>query len=200
MALILAQSNSGDLFDTLTYSIREIIRNVIEHSKSNQFGFCAQYWQSYSSVQLSILDRGLGIKSGLSTNPNLDISDDHEALNLSLMPGISGKAYKGAKSNPNDVWANSGYGLYMTSRLCREGGSFFIASGNTGLYLSENKKRYLETPFKGTALQLTLNTNRLSSLTSMLSKYRDEAHQFDQAGNNIMSASKASTLLSRDFK
>lgn len=152
------------------------------------------------SVELAILDRGIGIKSGLSTNPILKINNDHDALNLSLMPGVSGKAYKGARRNRNDVWANSGYGLYMASRLCIEGGSFFIASGDTGLYLSESKKRYLETPFVGTALKLTLRTNRLASLNSMLSRYLEEAYQIDISGCNEMSASTASTMLSRDFK
>jgi hypothetical protein len=200
MAETLTRSDSGDLFDTLTYSIREIIRNVIEHSESEQFGFCAQYWPSYGSVELSILDRGIGIRAGLSSNPHLNIQDDHEALNLSLMPGISGKAFKGMRRNANDVWANSGYGLYMTSRLCREGGSYFIASGETGLYLSENKKRYLETPFEGTAIKLTLNTSRLKTLSEMLGRFRKEALASDASGNGKMSASKASTMLARDFK
>lgn len=200
MAEILTRTGSGDLFDTLTYSIREIVRNVIEHSESNQFGFCAQYWPSYGTVELAILDRGIGIREGLSTNPHLQISDDHEALNMCLMPGVSGKAYKGARRNPHDVWANSGYGLYMTSRLCREGGSYFIASGDTGLYLSEEKKRYLETPFDGTAIKLTLNTQRLKSLSEMLGRYRDDTARYDMTNNNVISASKASTMLTRDFE
>lgn len=200
MARILTRMNSGDLFDTLTYSIREIVRNVVEHSESNQFGFCAQYWPSYSAVELAILDRGIGIRSGLSPNPHLNIASDREALNMCLMPGISGRAFRGARRNLNDVWANSGYGLYMTSRLCREGGSFFIASGDTGLYLSENKKRYLETPFNGTAIKLTLNIKRLNSLSGMLNRYRDDASKNDISNNHFVSASKASTMLTRDFK
>lgn len=200
MAAILTRDSAGDLFDTLTYAIREIVRNVIEHSQSNQFGFCAQYWPSYGTVELAILDRGIGIKQGLSSNPYLKINNDHEALNLCLMPGVSGKAFKGARRNPNDVWANSGYGLYMTSRLCREGGSYFIASGDTGIYLSENKKRYLETPFDGTAIKLTLNTHRLSTLSKMLGRYREDAQKYDTSNNHVMSASKASTMLARDFK
>ena len=199
MAQILTRSDSGDLFDTLTYSIREIVRNVIEHSKSNQFGVCAQYWPSYGSVELAILDRGIGIRNGLSSNPYLEIENDREALNLCLMPGVSGKAYKGSRRNPHDVWANSGYGLYMTSRLCREGGSYFIASGDTGLYLSEKKKRYLETPFEGTVIKLTLNTHRLRSLSEMLGRYREDAEKYDVSKNYVVSASKASTMLTRDF-
>ncbi|WP_185230347.1 hypothetical protein [Teredinibacter franksiae] len=202
MSGILTQSDSGDLFDTLTYSIREVIRNVVEHSEASQFGFCAQYWPSYGKVELALLDRGIGVREGLSSNPHLKIESDHEALNCALMPGISGKAFKGVRRDKNDVWANSGFGLYMTSRLCREGGSFFIASGETGLYLSENKKRNLNTPFKGTALRLVLNTERLSSLSSMLSKYRKDASEFKNtySEKNNIAASTASKMLRRDFK
>jgi len=196
MSSILTRDETGDLFDTLTYSIREIIRNVIEHSQSNQFGFCAQYWPSYESVQLSIIDRGVGIKSGLSQNPKLKVEDNHSALNLALMPGISGKAYKGSRNKMKGVWANSGFGLYMTSRLCREGGSFFIASGDIGLYLSEKKRKYLNTPFEGTVLRLALKTNRLASLNSRLSKYREEA----QISGHKITASMASSMLSKDFR
>jgi hypothetical protein len=202
MARVLTRENSGELYDALTYSIREIIRNVIEHSEADQFGFCAQYWPTYNEVELALLDRGIGIKQALSNNPHLQIENDHAALNLSLMPGISGKAFKGASQSKYDVWANSGFGLYMTSRLCREGGSFFIASGDTGLYLSENKKRYLNTPFQGTALRLLLKTDRISSLSSMLQKYRDEAKQIRATlGTEVnLKASVASTMLTRDFK
>lgn len=197
---LLLRNNSGELFDTLTYSIREIIRNVIEHSQSARFGFCAQYWPKKNSVELALLDRGIGIKKGLSSNPHLKIKNDHEALNLALMPGISGKAYKGSKQNKNDNWANSGYGLYMTSRLCREGGSFYIASGNTSLLLSEEGKSYIDTPFQGTALRLILDTNRIESLNKMLEKYRKEAEKLKSSfSSENLTASVASRMLTRDF-
>ena len=38
-ASLLTRTNSGEIYDVLTYSIREIIRNVIEHSESKRFGF-----------------------------------------------------------------------------------------------------------------------------------------------------------------
>lgn len=196
MAAILARSRSGHLFDVLTFSIREIIRNVVEHSEADQFGFCAQYWPQYNSVEVAIIDRGIGVRAGLRNNPYLEISNDHEAINLSLMPGISGRYYKGVYQDPNDEWANSGFGLYMTSRICREGGSFFIASGRTGLYLSEHKRRYLDTPYSGTGLKLTLNTERLESLQAMTRRFAAEARNVPRS----VSASVASTMLSRDFQ
>lgn len=201
LASMLSRKDSGDLYDTLVYSFREIIRNVVEHSNADQYAFCAQYWPSYNKVEAAILDRGDGITSSLKINPNLEINSDHDALNFALMPGISGRAFKGAPKQRGN-WANSGYGLYMTSRLARQGGSFFIASGDTGMYLSEEKRRHLETPFKGVALNLSFNVNRLSELRESLSRFRDEASEIAgkyKDGTNL-EASGASVMLRRDFK
>ena len=108
------------------------------------------------------------IKKSLLENPTLEIKDDINAIYTALNPGVSGKVYKGQKSKPKGDWANSGYGLYMTSNICKKGGGFFIASGNTGLYMSENKKRPLAIPFKGTALNLALKISQLDELKKML--------------------------------
>jgi len=43
LAEILAQQNTGNLVDALTFSIREVMRNVYEHSKSKSIEYCAQY-------------------------------------------------------------------------------------------------------------------------------------------------------------
>lgn len=201
LAAMLARKDAGDLYDTLVYSFREIMRNVVEHSNAEQFAFCAQYWPSYSKVEAAIIDRGDGLTYSLKRNPNLDIKNDHDSLNFALMPGISGRAYKGAPKQRGN-WANSGYGLYMTSRLARQGGSFFIASGDTGMYLSEEKRRHLETPFKGVALNLSFNVDRLSELKGSLSRFKDEAAEIAgkyKYGKNL-EASVASVMLRRDFK
>lgn len=39
LSLILTLRDDGDLADTLTYSIREIIRNVVEHSRAESYTF-----------------------------------------------------------------------------------------------------------------------------------------------------------------
>lgn len=201
LASMLSRKDSGDLFDTLVYSFREIMRNVVEHSNAKQFAFCAQYWPSYNKVEAAILDRGDGITSSLKRNPNLDIVNDHDALNFALMPGVSGRAFKGAPKQRGN-WANSGYGLYMTSRLARQGGSFFIASGETGMYLSEEKRRHLKTPFQGVALNLSFDVDRFSELKASLSQFRDEAAEIAgkyKDGKNL-EASVASVMLRRDFR
>lgn len=168
LSRILTRNKECILKDTLTYCLREIFRNVIEHSNAGQFGFCAQYLPSLNRVYLAIIDRGIGLAAALSNNPTLQIEDDQDAILKALSPGISGKVFPGQKRKPKGEWANSGYGLFMTSNICKRGGGFFIASGNAGYYTSENKERFIETPFKGTALNLSIDTSRLDTLNQML--------------------------------
>lgn len=201
LASVLAQEDSGILVDTLTYSFKEIMRNVVEHSESVQFGICAQYWPSKHTVEVGLIDRGIGIRNSLSQNPHLSIASDRDALKLALMPGISGKVYKGSRKRTKNHWANSGFGLYMTNRLCRNGGNFLIASGDSGLLLKGDKKEYVDVSFRGTALRMSLRTDLLTELYASLERFRKEgfkiAKKFGLGAS--LTASTASQMLSRDF-
>lgn len=202
IAQLLTRQESGDLVDTLTFSIREIIRNIIEHSDSSIIQYCAQYWPTRGLVEVAILDTGKGVLRGLSTNPYLTLADERDALHLALLPGVSGKAYKGVKKRMNDVWQNSGFGLYMTSRICRNGGDFFIASNDHSLLLDKNSKDELACKYKGTALRLRIDTSRITSYSEMLAKYRSEGYAAAKrfSGLDAIEPSIASTMLTRDFK
>lgn len=155
--------------------MREVFRNIVEHSKSKRFGFCAQFIPTTNKVSFAVLDRGIGIKESLKDNPKLIINNDLEAIRESLKPGISGKVYAGQKRKPKGDWANSGYGLYMTSNICKKGGSFFITSGNKGIYLTENDEKILEMNTIGTALNLTINLNQKNNLNDILKELRNLA-------------------------
>ena len=198
---ILVQYQSEELKETLTYSIREIIRNVVEHSESAQFGYCAQYWPTKNIVEFSLLEKGIGIRKTLARNPHLSISSDEDALKLSLLPGVSGKTYNGKRGFNKGVWANSGFGLYMTSRICGNGGSFFLISGDSGILLNNRKRYYIKTNFQGTALRLRLNTINIGTLSQILKKYQIEGYEIArQLGKKaLVSASTASQMLSKDF-
>lgn len=202
LSQLLTQQDDGDLIDILTYSFREVFRNVYEHSQSNLLEYCAQYWPSKQQVELAILDRGVGIMSTLKRNPYLRIVCDHDALNYCLLPGISGKMYKGKKQDPNNVWQNSGYGLYMINRLCRNGGSFFICSGSAGIEFENGSKKEFEANFPGTALRLKIDTARVQSISNMLNQFRDEGYEIakELSASASISASTASTMLGKDFK
>lgn len=203
LAEILAQKNSGNLVDALTFSIREVMRNVYEHSKSKSLEYCAQYWPYYSKVEIAIIDNGIGLKASLQNNPYVQIDNHSDAVQQALMPAISSKNYKGAAIDTNDPWHNSGFGLYMISRICRLGGSFLICSGDHGIKLDESGKEHIDLLHicRGTAVRMVLNTSKLSELSSMLAKFRDEGYEIAKQIKNVgvYEASTASQMLARDF-
>jgi hypothetical protein len=203
MAVLLSGLDSGAVFETLTYSIRELVRNVLEHSCAYRFGVCGQYWSSTNKAEVAILDQGIGLKASLARNPHIEASTDERAINYALMPGVSGKAFKGAKGQQRGPWANSGFGLYMTSRICRNGGTFFIATGDTGMLLTSHVgvKQYLPCRFGGTAIRMVIRTDQVSRLKESLDVYRREGYAIQSKYKEItnIDPSAASLMLSEDF-
>lgn len=203
LAQILSQQESSDLVDALTFSIREIMRNVFEHSESKSIEYCAQYWPYYHKVEIAILDHGIGLRKSLNDNPFIEVECDSDAIQQALMPAISSKSYKGAYVDRNDPWQNSGFGLYMISRICRLGGSFLICSGDHGIKLNEYGKEHIELGHNctGTAVRIILNTSKLIQLSTMLATFRDEGYEIAKEIKNVgvYTASAASQMLSRDF-
>lgn len=201
LASVLARSGNGPLYETLTYSLREILRNVTEHSNADSIWYAAQYWPSKDLVELSILDQGLGIKTTLSRNPHLTINTDEDALRLSLLPGISGRAYQGGPKLRTDEWANSGYGLYMTSQICASGGSFVICSGEDGLLFTKGVERKLDVGFVGTAIRLCIYTPEVKTLNEALTRLNEQGKVIAQGlpAPTTPTASMASRMLSDKF-
>ncbi|MAP30131.1 MAG: hypothetical protein CMK93_05335 [Pseudomonas sp.] len=144
------------------------------------------------------------MRQSLSANPFIQVQSDSDAIQQALMPAISSKNYKGAQINRNNPWHNSGFGLYMISRICRLGGSFLICSGDHGIALNEYGKQHIDLGHKinGTAVRMVLNTRKLTNLRQMLAKFRDDGYEIAKEikGVGMYTASAASQMLSRDFK
>jgi len=204
LAQILAQQETSDLVDALTFSIREIMRNVFEHSNSKSIEYCAQYWPTYHRVEIAIADNGIGLMESLKNNPYVQVQFDADAIQQALMPAVSSKAYEGARVDRDDPWHNSGFGLYMINRLCRLGGSFIICSGYHGIKLDDNGKTHINLKHRcdGTVVRMVLNTSRMESLSKMLTQFREEGYEVAKQikGVGMYEASAASQMLSRDFK
>ncbi len=169
LSAILAQSREGVLFDTLSYAIREIIRNVVEHSKASEFLIAAQCWVATGTAEIAIADPGIGIAAGLRSNGKYSPSDDAEALALATQPGVSGAII--ARESEN-AWANSGYGLYMARGLADGKQGFTLASGTAALTSGDDDQAIVEGAIKGTCVALRLRAGatplekRLSQLVS----------------------------------
>lgn len=196
---MLAGTLDGQLVDVFTYSLREVIRNAAEHSKSRVVEFCAQYMPKSDRAEIAIMDRGIGIWESLKSNPFLEIQDQRHALALSLLPGISSKNYKGIEQTSDD-WQNTGYGLYMTHRICRNHGSFFIGSHDASIYLKKEEKEHYSFNFPGTVVRLAFSPKKLGDYRAALKKYSEEGAEYTRQHSGVsVSASSASQLLSRDF-
>ena len=200
LALVIARDRqeNADMFDVLSYSIREVMRNVFEHSRADSLYYCAQYWPKSNKVEFAVTDFGIGIRRGLSENPNFRFETDKEAIEYSLLPGVSGKTHLPRKSAN---WFNSGYGLYMTNRLARNGGNFVLASGGTAIHLSQKTKHNYSTSFPGTALRFNLDVDEIGNVAARLDEFRREgadiARTIEGSGNRPPSA--MSLLLRRDY-
>lgn len=198
LAAVLVQDASDDLRELLGFAMTEMFRNVLEHSEAAQIGYCAQYWPTKDQVEVGILDSGRGVRAALGANPHLNIESDQHALHLALLPGVSGTMYEGVRQDPYDGWANSGFGLYMTSGICRSAGDFLICSGNGGVKLQGEEKRDVALGLPGTALRLRLHPSELEgadeTLRALVRQGEEMAEGLDGA---VTTASAASKLLHR---
>lgn len=198
IATVLTRTGHGILHETVSYAIREVLRNAAEHSQSKIVKYCGQYWPSRNRVQIAIMDCGIGIKQSLSRNPYLDMQDDSDALKLAIMPGISGKMYEGVEIRPYDEWQNSGYGLYMLYRMCRAAGSLFMVSNNATLEIISNTHTAIPQPaLSGTAIRIQFDTSRLVGLSDQLARYGKEGKGIAKtiSGAQKIKASSASLML-----
>lgn len=196
IAKTLIRTNYGNLWGTLQYAIREIIRNVAEHSHSARVLYCGQYWPKKNEVEVAILDEGVGIASSLKDNPHLKIVEDVEALRLSVLPGISGKSWAGADIDHSNEWSNSGFGLYVVSELCKRGGELDIVSGDAALCIKKDLRKPISSCHAGTALKIKIDTENLRSIAAALSLIVSKGERIAQSilKMDLVEASVASKI------
>lgn len=133
----------------LSYSLREIIRNCFEHGLAKSCYVMGQRWEN-GYAELAILDLGVGIKNALSKK--IEIASTKKALQSAILPGVSS-----GNTESNDYYANSGFGLFVTSELCKRYGKFALCSSEGMLKIQKGKSdSYLETPPVGTLVRLRM--------------------------------------------
>lgn len=115
------------------YSVSEMVRNVLEHSRAEDGAVVAAELYATSDVRqahvsIGIADCGSGIWRSLARNfPGIE--SDREALLTAMKPGTTGaaKSYYGTTEN-------AGAGLFYTRRLATTaGGQFGLISGEAFL-------------------------------------------------------------------
>lgn len=201
MANVLAMNNNK-FGKWIAYMLREVLRNIPEHSKSETIWYCAQCWPNCDLVELSILDEGIGIMESLKDcyEYRETIDDDYTALLLALEPGVSGTFAGCRPSIGTGEWKNSGYGLYMVSQMCAElGASFIIASGNSAIRVYKDRKsgeivkEKYETYIRGTAIQIRIRPSQSVNYEEISAAILKRGEKLAKNKDNVFhSASKSS--------
>lgn len=166
-----------ELHKLLTYLLREIIRNIPEHAHTNTLWVCGQYWPTYELAEIAIIDEGIGIYKSLTNNATHRqyINNNAQALQWALKAGISTTFRPSYSPKDDDTWTNSGFGLYMVSKICKElNGSFCIASHNDYIIMGKNDEVYGKTFFNGTAISLRISTKGILNAQNILNKLSEE--------------------------
>lgn len=117
----------------LSYIIGELVRNVLEHSFSEDGAVvAAQYYKDSNRISFAICDTGIGLWKSLQLwHPRTD----KDALRLALTPGVSGTTLKlGGTAD------NAGAGLFFIKSIAKiSRGYFVIMSGNSSYTLLKTR-------------------------------------------------------------
>jgi len=130
--------------EPIKYVISELVRNVFEHSESQEGAIvCAQYYQKSNVIRIGVVDSGIGISGsiGISYKTN----DDVHAIQLALTPGITGKT-----RNLGGTETNAGAGLFFIKSIAKVNRDFFMLYSGNGMY------KLLKTPVKS-PIKLNMN-------------------------------------------
>lgn len=170
VARIVSQDRSEDLRTMLARSFCEIFRNTFEHGKTDTSVFCAQYWPTKNVVEICIADKGIGINRSLNESKYTKPETEEQALHFALMPGVSSKAwkYKKKKAHQKSVWDNAGYGLFFAQNLFGRLGHFYIASGQTALFLNSDSIKTYPCSVEGTIVSMRLDLSDEKAIAGII--------------------------------
>ncbi|MDP3645909.1 MAG: ATP-binding protein, partial [bacterium] len=171
--------------EPIRYIVSELVRNVIEHAASPHGAFvAAQYYAKSNSIRIGISDVGVGVKKTI--NRSHSTSSDLEAIQLALMPGVTGTTRREGGTEQN-----AGAGLFFIKSIASVNGDFFAIYSGNGFYKllkQHNKKRHIlhADPFKdrhssgndfpawpGTAVGIDMKLDENETFSALLDHIRE---------------------------
>lgn len=188
---------NSELHKLLTYLIREIMRNTPEHANTDKLWICGQYWKSYNLAEIAIIDEGIGVFKSLTQNASHReyIKDNLMALCWALKAGISDAFIPSIKQKTDDMWANSGFGLFMVSEICKHlNGSFCLVSYDNYILIDNHGIKTGSTYFKGTAIRIRVPCNKIKNAQNIISMIASEG---EEQSKSIRNAFKKASLPSK---
>lgn len=195
ISALLHLNQEPDALAAVQYCVSELLRNVLEHSGSEDGAFvCAHRYTTGEPhrITLAVADCGMGISKHLSANYPDASGNDRIAIGLAMRPGITG-ARLGLYGTPE----NAGAGLFITRCIAKgTGGYFFISSGNaayrlrrsndpeskTDLYIDPyDEPRYdlweFPSAWKGTVVSVEIRTEQIEDFQDFFVWIREHLPQ-----------------------
>jgi anti-sigma regulatory factor (Ser/Thr protein kinase) len=187
-----------NVIDVCQYGVTEMVNNVLDHSQSSTVELI--YTQTYTTIAIWVIDKGVGIFNKLQHDFRLD--DARTAL-LEL---IKGKLTSNRREH-------SGEGIYFTSRMfdgftILSGHLFYGRSRRDGDgWLIETSEKQEET--RGTSVRMIIRTNAEWTTREVFEKYQGEGEDIRfrrthvpillgrYPGEQLVSRSQARRILAR---
>ncbi|MBY0024571.1 ATP-binding protein [Paenibacillus polymyxa] len=151
--LIKVQLRGSDDFKlSLAYSVIELTDNTCCHAEYDNGGhICVQPYHGSNEVEVSIVDRGIGIVNSLQDSEDFMFSDKTEILQASVQENISSKLKDPSRDH-------QGFGLYALNEFIKRGnGCLEIYANGAHLRTESGKTTVTETNnWKGTLIYFKL--------------------------------------------
>ena len=153
-----------DHLNAIEWSLNEITDNVLNHAGEGVAGYVqALKYSNNNIIEFIVADSGIGIPKSLG------ISDDNEALEMSIQQGVT-----------RNKETNQGNGLYGSFNIARVAkGQFNIQSYYGNLFLTqEGKVRYRQEtiPYHGTFVRWSINCKEQDIIKRAL-KFGEREHE-----------------------
>lgn len=114
--------------DPIKYVVSELVRNALEHSRSQVGAFvCAQYFSTSGRLAIAVADSGIGILGSMQTHHHVATAE--EAIALALQPGVTGTTSKWGGTE-----YNAGAGLFFTKAIACASRNFFVAYSGDAMF------------------------------------------------------------------
>ncbi|WP_419393177.1 ATP-binding protein [Cytobacillus praedii] len=164
---ILRNKNSYDekVVRVFTYTIREVIRNIFDHSEADNFYYASQYIPFHNVVEVVISDNGIGLVNTIPFDIEekwMDKDTSEEAIRKALTPGLTAGSNH---SYAHQDYKNSGYGLPIIKRILKASdGVLSIATGDCSITFNSHHVIVRDCNIKGTNIRMRINLSELKSV------------------------------------
>lgn len=180
--------------DLVVYSIREIFRNIRDHSKTEAFSYSVQFYPKMKKFIIAICDSGVGLKATIPFDIEEDFKGqktDLNAIKKAVLPGLTAGSNFSYESSE---YQNSGYGLPLVKSICEKTGGFLsVVTGNSAVAFSKQESS-TECYLEGTLISMHIYTDKLNfMLEELVEQARSEAKLLG-TNDNVSSASQTLSL------